>query len=206
MPRDDTVAPRPPTRDELEGMREARRDRDARARSLRSLGRPLRRRRCEDEEAARGLRRARGARGARAHRAARAPARPGRPHHQRDGRGVLPREAARGLGLEGIHGRLQGALQEAARQGDRRERRRRASGAGGLRARREAVFEKQKELGVEHPAQALPPLLPRGDRPGVGRPPHEHGAPARRHRPPRLRPARPEAGVQEGGLRPLPRT
>ncbi len=53
------------------------------------------------------------------------------------------------------------------------------------------------------PAPRPPPPLPRGDRPPVGRPPHEHGAPARRHRPARLRPARPEAGVQEGGLRRL---
>ena len=65
--------------------------------------------------------------------------------------------------------------------------------------------EKEKEIGTELFLARLPPLLPRGDRPAVGRAPHEHGAPARRHRPARLRPARPEAGVQEGGLRHLRR-
>ena len=45
-----------------------------------------------------------------------------------------------------------------------------------------AVEEKEKELETELPPPHLPALLPRGDRPRVGRAPHQHGAPARRDR------------------------
>jgi preprotein translocase subunit SecA len=63
--------------------------------------------------------------------------------------------------------------------------------------------DKEKEMGTELLLRVLRHLyLEEIDR-AVGRAPHEHGAPARRHRPPRLRSARPEAGVQEGGLRRL---
>ena len=71
----------------------------------------------KQNDAARGLRGARRPGAARAHRAARAPARPDRPHHQRDGRGELPREPpARRLGLEGHLPGLRGALQGAPRR------------------------------------------------------------------------------------------
>ena len=76
--------------------------------------------------------------------------------------------------------------------------------ASSMSAPRRCYFEKEKELGVDNRAARLPPHLPRGHRRGVGRPPDEHGAPARRHRPARLRPARPEERVQEGRVQPLP--
>ncbi len=72
------------------------------------------------------------------------------------------------------------------------------AGVGAARGARE-------EHGHRARAPHLPALLPRGHRPRVGRAPHQHGAPARRHRPARLRSEGPEAGVQEGGLRHLHR-
>ena len=109
-----------------------------------------------------------------------------------------------GLGLEGHQGRLRRALRRQA-AGGRAPARPRADREAALRGGREEARREGEGHGHGALAPRLPSLLPRGDRPAVGRAPHGHGAPARRHRPARLRPARPEAGVQEGGLRRLHR-
>ena len=66
----------------------------------------------------------------------------------------------------------------------------------------ETVIEaREAELVAAAPAVLRAPLLPRGDRRAVDRAPQDDGCAARGHRPARLRPEGPEAGVQEGRLR-----
>ena len=83
-------------------------------------------------------------------------------------------------------------------------RRSRAARARALRRAPRCVYaEREKELGIELLLRVFRHFYLEEIDQRVGRAPHQHGAPARRHRPARLRPARSEAGVQEGGLRPL---
>ena len=133
------------------------------------------------QEAQGHLRTPRGGDPAEPHRAARAAPRPARRHRRRDRRGVLPPEQdAGGLGLEGHQERLHRALcLEAARR--RAPARPRADREGAVRGRGEEGPREGEGDGHGAPAPRLPSLLSRGHRQAVGRAPHEHGAPARRH-------------------------
>ena len=111
---------------------------------------------------------------------------------------------AGGLGLEGHPRRLRRALRRRSRSTSRGSHDLARARARALRAgAKRRSKTREKEMGTELLLRVFRHFyLEEIDR-AVGRAPHEHGAPARRHRPPRLRPARSEAGVQEGGLRHL---